>query len=356
MAMLLCIAGGTPGLAQQASTMSIDPDGTVRGYVASAPVSNFLSPEGRAAVAERLIKEPSSAPMAGGDVKAIRARGEMNAKVTLDAWLKIFPSNIEDATIDGVHVLIITPKDGIDPRNRNRVLISAHQGGFVYGGAESAKLEGVPVSGRGKIKVIAVDYSMGPEAKFPKASEEMETVYRHVLKSTKPANVGLYGCSAGGTLVAQSLAWFQKKKLPTPGAASIQCSGAMDTFWFGGDSNTTMGILNARAVPPRPSDAPSSLPTGYFGGIDQKDPMVTPGIHPEVLAKFPPTLIVTGTRDMAMSNAITTHAALLKAGADAQLFVQEGMGHGFFAFIPGIPESMAAYDVIWNFLDKHLKW
>ena len=340
--------------AQQPPQPTVDPDGTVRGSVVAAPVSSFLSPEGKAALAKRLREEPSRPPMANPNLATVRQGVEASATAALSGWLKIYPSNIEDTTIDGVRVLVITPKDGVDPRNRQRVLIGAHQGGFVFGGAESAKAEGVPLSGRGRIKVIAVDYRMGPEARFPAASEDMEKVYSHVLKSTAPANVGLFGCSAGGTLVAQSLAWFQKQNLPTPGAASIMCSGALDAFWFGGDSNTTMAALNARATPPAAADSLANKPGGYFDGIEQTDPLVTPGLYPAVLSKFPPTLVVSGTRDVAMSNAIMTHTALLKADTDAHLFVQEGMGHGFFIFMPGIPESMVAYDVLWKFFDRNL--
>lgn len=348
-ATVLALSGAA--VAQEQPT--IDADGTVHGALTTAPVSSFLSSEGKAALAENLRSSPSRPPSAP-NLTVQRAGVEKGAQKALDVWLKLYPSDIEDTTIDGVHVLIVTPKGGVDAANKDRVLIGAHQGGFVFGGPISGVVEAVPIAGRGKVKVIAVDYRMGPEARFPAASEDMEKVYRHVLKTTKPKNVGLFGCSAGGTLVAQALARFQKQGLPAPGAASIMCSGAMDTFWFGGDSNTTMSLLNARATPPSAADAVASKPGGYFDGVPQNDPQVTPGLYPDVLAKFPPTLIVTGTRDMAMSNAITTHAAMLKAGADARLFVQEGMGHGFFIFLPGIPESLLAYDVLWNFFDKNL--
>jgi epsilon-lactone hydrolase len=225
-------------------------------------------------------------------------------------------------------------------------------GGFFTGARYGGQVESVPLAGRGRIKVIAVDYRLSPEHIFPAASEDMEAVYRDALKTTKPANIGIYGCSAGGTLVAEIIPWLLKKNLPLPGAIGIFCSGAMPSFWFGGDSAQLSGLLNATPVP---GARPATAPRDYFDGIDKNDPLVTPGIFPEVLAKFPPTLIVTGTRDIAMSNAIVTHAKLLDAGVDAQLFVQEGLGHGHFFAFPGTAESKTAYDVIWRFFDQHLK-
>jgi acetyl esterase/lipase len=81
--------------------------------------------------------------------------------------------------------------------------------------------------------------------------------------------------------------------------------------------------------------------------------MVNPVISAEVMAKFPPTLIITGTRDMAMSGALYTHEQLSKAGVDAELHVWEGMFHGFF-YNPDPPESQDAFNTMVRFFDTHL--
>ena len=338
--------------AQQPVRPTVDGAGTVTSVSGvSVPVSNLLSPEAQAQLTARL-RSPPQLSMADG-IAAVRRGSDEIAKASLDTWLRIHPAQVVSTMIDGVRTDVVTPDAGIEARNRHRVLINAHMGGFFTGGRYGGALEAVPLAGRGRIRIIAVDYRMSPEHLFPAASEDMETVYRHVLKTTRPESVGIYGCSAGGTLVAQSMAWFQKRKLPLPGAIGIMCSGAMPTFWFGGDSAQLSSLLNATSPigPVRPANAPR----GYFEGIDQNDPLITPGLFPEVLAKFPPTLIVTGTRDVAMSNALITHARLLQAGVDARLFVQEGLGHGHFFALPGTPESAAAYDVIWKFFDSRLK-
>jgi acetyl esterase/lipase len=350
----LALAAAMPLQAQTAppARPSVDAAGTVtsQGSV-SVPVSDLLSPATAAQLAERLRAPPPVA--AGAGIEAARRASDEVAKATLGQWLAIHPSQVVSTMIDGVRTDVVTPASGIAPRNRKRVLIGAHMGGFMYGARFGGALEAVPLAGRGRIKVIAVDYRLSPEHLFPAASEDMEKVYREVLKTTRPESIGIFGCSAGGTLVAQSMAWFQQRGLPPPGAIGIFCSGAMPTFWWGGDSTWLSPLLNASlpSGPARPANAPRS----YFEGIDTHQPLVTPGLFPEVLARFPPTLVVTGTRDVAMSNAIVTHARLLQAGVDARLYVQEGLGHGHFFAFPGTPESSAAYDVIWKFFDERLK-
>jgi epsilon-lactone hydrolase len=76
-------------------------------------------------------------------------------------------------------------------------------------------------------------------------------------------------------------------------------------------------------------------------------------LRPEVLAKFPPTLIVTGTRGFEFSSAVYTHSQMVKQGVQAELHVWEGMFHGFF-YNPDVPESRECYDVIVKFFDRQL--
>lgn len=336
--------------AQEVERPTVDADGTIRGSIPAAPMSNFLSDEIKAEYTRRLRE--TEAPSMSDGLDAVRKRSDDMSKRQLEEWLKIYPATSEETMIDGVRTHVVTPKAGIAPGNENRVMINAHMGGFMFGSAYGGQVEAAPLAGHAGIKVIAVDYRLAPEHQFPAASEDMEAVYRHVLKTTKPENVGIYGCSAGGTLTAQVIPWFLDKGLPLPGAIGIFCSGAMSTFWFGGDSGTVTPLLNASA--PISAADMDARPRNYFEGVDQNDPLITPGLFPEVLAKFPPTLVVSGTRDIAMSNAVITHTELLKADVEADLFIQEGLGHGHFFLFPGSEESATAYKVIWDFFDDHL--
>ena len=96
---------------------------------------------------------------------------------------------------------------------------------------------------------------------------------------------------------------------------------------------------------------PSQL--GYFSNTDQKDPLVSPINSPEILAKFPPTLLITGTRDFAFSGTLFTDTQLTKQGVDVELHVWEGLFHGFF-YNADVPESRDALNVIVNFFDRKL--
>jgi acetyl esterase/lipase len=348
------VFGATAASAQDAAhpppAVKIETNGTVHVPAHSVPISSFLSPEGQAYVTEHLLNMQRPEMLVQKDGIPVLLAPYLERQHALFAVAK------RDTTIGGVHAWDYTPKDGVAGANRDRVLINLHGGGFVGCWPACAELESIPVAALGRIRVVSLDYREQPKYRFPAASEDVAAAYRELLKTYKAENIGIYGCSAGGMLTGMAVAWFQKQNLPRPGAVALLCAGmTLGSNGFGGDAAyTTAAIGESRAPPPLPTGKPkANVPLGYFEGADVTDPMVAPANSPAVLAKFPPTLIVTGTRGFELSSAVHTHALLVKQGVEADLHVWEGMFHGFFYNID-VPESRDCYDVIVKFFDRHL--
>ena len=337
--------------AQPVTDVKIDTDGSVHMPAQSVPVSEFLSPEGKAYLAEHLVgmTNPDSQKLVNG-VPALIAG-------YLDRQRELFPVQKEDTTIGAVHAVIYQPADGIPPENRDKVLINLHGGGFSGCWLGCAELESLPIAHLGRIKVVSLDYRQGPDYRFPAASEDVAAAYRELLKTYRPENIGIYGCSAGGMLTGMAVAWFQQHDLPRPGAIGILCAGVAPTgAAFGGDANYfTMPMGEGRVLPPPSANSNDSIVggLGYFAGTDPRNPLIAPTSDPAVLAKFPPTMIVSATRGFELSNAVYTHIQLAKLDVPAELYVWEGMFHGFF-YNPDVPESRECFDLIIKFFNKWL--
>jgi len=341
---------GTAALPQPAGPpqVVIEPDGAVHMPAQVVPISGFLTPEAKAYLAEHLrnLQRPELLVQQDGVPPLLAA--------FIARQRELFAVDREETTIGGVHAYVYTPRGGIATENRDRVLIELHGGGFRECWPACAELESMPIAALGRTKVVSLDYRQGPEYRHPAASEDVAAAYRDLLKSYRPENIGIYGCSAGGMLTAMSVAWFQRHDLPRPGAIGILCAGAasVDGGAFGGDASyTTLPLGEGRVLPAGAVGNP--VPMDYFADTDANDPLVAPASSPEVLALFPPTLIVTGTRSFELSNAVYTHAQLVKHGVDADLHVWEGMFHGFF-YNPDVPESRECYDVIVRFFAARL--
>lgn len=268
----------------------VNADGTVVIKDLAVPLSNLLSPEARAYMIHLLVDQPfSGGPTAEQDIKGCRARQNEIMNVFLGPIRQRFPVNIEERTIDGVFTQIVTPKDGIAADNRDRILLNVHGGGLVSGARTASLVESIPFASIEKIKVISVDYRMGPEFKFPAASEDVAAVYKEVLKSYEPEHIGLYGCSAGGMLSGMSIAWFQKHDLPNPAAIGILCASLGNMF--AGEAAYLVGPLMGMSMPPaasRNSLGPPGGGPGYLSNVDPRTRWRIPSIPRNCSQSFRP--------------------------------------------------------------------
>lgn len=258
---------------------------------------------------------------------------------------RAYAADVRETTLAGVPVQVVTPRGQREAKG-GRVLINLHGGAFMWGAGSGALVEAIPVAVVSGIPVVAVDYRLAPEHPYPAAVDDVEAVYRHLLKEHRAEDIGLYGCSAGGMLAAQAVARILAKGLPSPGAVATLCGTGLP---FSGDT-LTLGQIATGAAPMKQGDL-QRLP--YLRTARLDDPVAFPGNDPALLARFPPTLLMAGSRDFAVSSLTTMHRRLLGAGATADLVVFDGLWHAFFVF-PDLPESKEAYGLIARFFDRHL--
>jgi epsilon-lactone hydrolase len=353
-----------PAMAQQAAQPPLDADGTARIIELAVPPSSYMSPQARQSLIDstRTPQNPIWSDV-NAPIAKLRELSEGPAGKGAEFAKARYAVDIQERSMGGVRTRVVTPKSGVAARNARRVLIELHGGGFFTGAGGQALLESIPVAAVGGYKVIAVDYRQGPEHKFPAASEDVATVYKELLKEYQASNIGMFGCSTGGSLTAMAAAWFQKEKLPRPGAIGIFSGGAFAGFEdlphtpgaWGGDSRYIAPVLGGEpAWPIDPKDVRlPAVTTIYLKGTNLQDPLVSPALHPNVLAKFPPTLVLAGTRSFGMSAAVQTHRELVKAGVDADLHVWDGVGHCFY-YDFDLPESQEAFAVMTQFFDRQL--
>lgn len=320
------------------------------------PLSPFLSAQAQVAAREAMAHGDPLAKMDNAtlarELPRIRAETEAWAKGVVEPMRARYGVRISTATWNGVPVTLVQPRDA-SPAQRQRLLIELHGGAFVMGSAASlGMMEAIPVAAMTGVIVVSVDYRQGPEHRFPAASEDVAKVYREALKRHAPQHIGLFGCSAGGVLTGESLAWFAKEKLPMPAAAGMFCAGG--DARYRGDSRYVVAAVNDAPLP----DARGVLPIMedlYYGpGVDFHDPLVSPVFSDALLAQFPPLLFVTGTRAAELSNVAYTHSRLVDLGREADLHVWDGMGHAFH-LNDALPESQQALRVIARFFRKHLQ-
>ena len=343
-----------PAFGQATPDDRIAADGTVRFDGVEVPLSPLMSEEARAYMRHIMLDKPFGTPVP--DIGEERKRQDAIMLRFLEPMRNRYRVQTSEDRIGGVLVDVVTPAGGVAPGNAHRLLINVHGGGFVTGARSAALVESVPLAALMKIKVVSIDYRMGPEYQFPAASEDVAKVYRELLKTYQPQHVGLYGCSAGGLLAAQSVAWFRAHDLPTPAAIGVFCASLGG--YFGGDATALAGPLNGM-LPPREarqtdaSGVPGATARGYLDTAKREDPLAYPVASSEAMAAFPPTLFVSGTRSFEFSMALDSHNKLARAGVPSHFHAWDGMNHAFF-YNSELPESREAYEIMVDFFETYL--
>ena len=343
------------GQAMAGDPPKADPNGTITVPAFALSVSSFLSAADRdVLVRSRAANElrnaiigscpaPSSSDLThAADLAACQA----NAVYKTDQYRRMrekYPVTMGLETIEGVPVEVFQPIGGIAAKNARRVLMDLHGGAFLTGARWEGHFESAPVAALAKIKVISVDYRQGPDHVFPAATEDAVSVYKALLKSYRPQDIGIYGCSAGGLLTAEVVASLEKDHIPLPGAIGMLCEGA--AYWTEGESGNLAEALEGRHDP--------LAANPYFKNVDPREPRAFPVYSPAVMAKFPPSLLISGTRDFALSSVVHTHSVLVAEGVDAELHVWEGQQHGFF-LNTDMTQSDEAFNVMVRFFDRRL--
>lgn len=336
---VLCLSCGKPAQVAppvQQDSATFDADGTAH-VTRTVPIPATLSPEAQKWLASLANSTPGPEDLATRRKRTDewRARQSAGAK-------RLFPVNIESTTTAGVPTDIITPIE-IPAQNRNLVLINLHGGGF---NSDSGSLiEGDPIANLTKIKVVSVYYRLAPENPFPAAVDDVVAVYKELLKTHKPKDIGIFGTSAGAILTGEVAVRLKQLQLPLPSALGL--FSTLADYSHPADSQEIF-TLNGFPGVLKPQDPNGAIGEEYAGKTDRKDPVLSP-IYAD-LKGMPPTLLVTSTRDLLLSNTSLFHRALLHAGVEAQLVVFEALPHAFWYHFE-LPETTEALNIMAKFFN-----
>lgn len=315
----------------------------------SLPVPAHASPELASAIAGAPQPDPQAPgpyPQTEADWLAMQqaARSGDSPLPVLEQSLGL---EIQSADRAGVTVYEITPGEIAD-QHRDHVFLHLHGGGYVLGGGPGAAGEAAQISAAAGIRAVSVDYRMPPEFPFPAAVDDAIAVYRDLLEDYAPGEIAIGGTSAGAGLSFAAILQMKNLGLPVPGAvfAGTPWADLTDTS----DSLYTMAGIDRILV-----SYDGLLKTGatlYADGEDLTNPLISP-LYGD-FSGFPPTILISGTRDMLLSDTARAHRQLLDAGVEADLHVFEGMSHAEYMIMPGIPEGRMTWMAISDFLKVHL--
>jgi epsilon-lactone hydrolase len=319
-----------------AQSTTVETNGTVHLY-RTVPVPDTISPD-----AQEILRHSSSASQPALTLAEKRDLLNRFQQEYGNRAAKIYPVNMEMSSIAGIPVRLIHPVNSVE-KARHRIFINLHGGGGLY---DSGSLtENIAISHLTNTTVIAVLYRLAPEHPFPAAVDDALAVYRETLKSYPAEDIGLYGTSGGAVLASELCVRLKQLHLPLPAALGF-FTGSADLSRIG-DSERLFSVdgLVGELESLKQTMGP------YIGNHDPRDPALSP-IFAD-LTGFPPTLCISGTRDILLSQTSLFQRALLKSGVDANLIVFEAMPHAHWGFVD-LPESKEAFEMMARFFNQRV--
>ena len=252
--------------------------------------------------------------------------------------------------IAGVPSYVVKPET-VDPRWGDRVFVHTHGGAWVFGGGDAALRESIWIASGLGVQVISVDYRKPPEDPFPAAVDDAVAVWLAVTKDQEASKTALFGTSAGGNITLATTLKLKDMGAPLPGAI-FAGTPATDLVNISDTWHTIAGLdpLGART--------PGGLIAGafaqYIGDSDPAHPYLSP-VNGD-LRGYPPTILISGTRDLLLSDTVRMHRALRAAGVTSDLHVYDGQVHGDYMrnLLTPVPEAADAQREIYEFLDRNL--
>jgi acetyl esterase len=212
-------------------------------------------------------------------------------------------------------------------RHPGPLVVYYHGGGWVVGSLASHDATCRYLASEAGIPVLAVDYRLAPEHRFPAAMEDALAALRwaaaeHALLGVDPARIAVAGDSAGGNLAAAVARLARREGGPRP-AFQLLLYPVTD--------------LSAKQPSYR------LFPEGFFltaGEMDwyrghylpdesaARDPRASPLLAGD-LAGLPPALVVTAGFDVLRDEGEAYARALERAGVLVRLERHAGLIHGF---------------------------
>jgi monoterpene epsilon-lactone hydrolase len=217
-----------------------------------------------------------------------------------------------------------------------RVVLYLHAGGLTMGSVQSHLPIISMISHALAAKVLAIEYRMAPEHKFPAALDDCVAAYRWLIDSgVSPKQLVIVGTSAGAGLAISMLLVLRDHKDPKPAAVACLCPFADMTLQSDSlYSNNGNDWITRSQV--------ENMVASYLDGADREQPLVSP-VFANLLG-LPPIYIQSGRSEILVDDARRLAAFASSDGVHVELDIWPDMIHLWQLFAPAVPEGKEAIE------------
>ena len=250
--------------------------------------------------------------------------------------------SMEAVDADGIPAEWVTA-----PGANNGAVLYLHGGGYVTGSVISHRGMAANLSRTSGCSVLTVDYRLAPENKHPAQVQDAHTAYRWMLSNGADQSTTIIaGDSAGGGLTVATLLSIRDDGDPLP-AAGVCISPWVDMEGTGDSMKSKAGV-----DPMVSKEGLIDMAQNFLGDGDRRDPLAAP-LYAD-LTGLPPLLIIVGTAEVLLDDAIRLHEKAESVGVDSTLEIWDDMVHIWPWFAPFLPEGQQAMEQMGDFIKERI--
>ena len=247
------------------------------------------------------------------------------------------PVERRDETLAGGRVAVrvyAPPGDGDSP---TPALLYFHGGGWLSGGLGSHDAICATLAARGGSRVIAVDYRLAPEHRFPAALEDGAAALRAIAADPRRFGVDLNRLGIAGDSAGANLAVVLACETPTPLVLQLLLCPVMGPL---GRTPSRAALASGWLI----EEATMARYWDFYrvAGLTPDDPRVAP-LNGGDLARLPSALVHVAEFDPLRDEGEAYAVALTRVGVRAELIVHAGLIHHFYGLGGVIPAAEAAF-------------
>ena len=222
-----------------------------------------------------------------------------------------FPRVITESRFDGMQVFEMAPADDSSP-----VLFYLHGGAYIHNFDKNHWKSLADIARQTGCGLVAPNYPLLPLHTATEAHRLVLGLYADLVKRVPARRIVVAGDSAGGGFALSLAQEARDTGLPPPGRL-ILISPFVDIC--GGDESLQDKDTWLQV------DACRACGHAWAGGLDEKDPMVSP-LYGDMHG-LPPTDLYSGTYDVLYTDIVIAERKLREAGVDAVLHTADKFGH-----------------------------
>ncbi|MBP5282936.1 MAG: alpha/beta hydrolase [Lachnospiraceae bacterium] len=221
--------------------------------------------------------------------------------------------------IDGIHCEWVSTNRAHVHR---QVILHCHGGGYSTGSSLYARTLTAKLASTLAMEVLAFDYRLAPEHKFPAPLEDALKIWDHLMYLGYGArDIIVTGDSAGGNLALALVLKLKEQKRQLPRGLILMSpwtdlTSSGESFWKNKDVDP---VLDPEYI--------GRIVEAYADGADLKNPYVSPLFAD--FKGFPPTYIQVGSNEILLSDSQRLCERLKKAKVVTKLDIFEGMWYVF---------------------------